>query len=509
MGLYFWRFLHSTEIMTARQYSDFNTVSGSVGGGGIERMSSGREQNSPRSKKTNVHEQMGALVFSLNFVGINLIRKFKRCSNLSRCSDICHGVYSTVILLFLGVNVSRWMGWLGDTKTSLAELMLDIHTIVWGLHNLCHYVAFYIEPYIYANFQSFILVYQAYNNSYSNGAVTIRRIVVKYVIIYWLTVLMSVSVTTYYDFCSDNAQTKLLYPLHTDSNYVWLIKLLNAVVIFYLTAVWQGVTLLIVVISKCLAREFCIINQEIIRSSQEDLNCLLKELEQFRRRHHAVCKLTASINKLLSLHFALDVTATMVMLCMMLYVIIWDDAFHKDPGAAISLCFWITVAMGKVLVECYFASILNEAVSKKWLFLQFFISSKDIRQMGPLSDFWSGLLSVCHGVLGVFFSWTICPFGIAELIKIVEALLQYWYKHCIIMIYCTLKVNIIHHKPLTLSRLNFSSYLISTPKWYSLWNERVRLSCVVNDTKSVVNSGHRVDLDIPEYSGFNTRGPFY
>ena len=365
--------------MAVRQHSDVYVVSQSICEGGIERMSSGLGQKSPRSKKTNVYEQMGALVLSLNFAGINLIRKFKQGNNLPRRCDICHGVYSTMILLFLGVNVSRWMGWLGHTEISLTELVIDVHTAVWGLHNLCHYVAFYIEPYMYANFQSFIHAYQTYNNSYRNGTVSIRQMVVKYVIIYWLTVLMSVSVTTYYDFGSDNALAKLLYPLDTGSNYVWLIKLLNSVVIFYLASVWQGVTLLIMAISKCLAREFCIINTEIVRMSQEDLNRLLTEFEQFRRRHHAVCKLTGNINKLLSLHFALDVNASIAILCMMLYVIIWDDALHKNTGATISLSFWITMTMGKVLVECYFASILNEAVSRKRWFLQF-ISGNGIVQ---------------------------------------------------------------------------------------------------------------------------------
>ena len=350
--------------MAVRQDGEVYAVSQSMCEGGVERMSSGREQKSPSSEKTNVYKQMDALVFSLRFAGINLIRMFKQCNNLSRRYDICHAVYSTLILLFLGVNVSRWMGWIGHTQISPTELVIDVHTVVWGVHNLCHYVAFYIEPYVYANFQSFILAYQSYNKSYMNGSVSIRQMVVTYVIIYWLTVLMSVSMTIYYNFCSDNAHTKLLYPLHTDSNYVLLIKLLNAVVIFYLAAVWQGVTLLIMVISKSLAREFCIINAEIVRTSQEDLNRLLEELEQFRRRHQAVCKLTGNINKLLSSHFALDVTASIAMLCMMLYVIIWDNVFHKDPGAAIGLSFWIAVAIAKVLVECYFASILNEAVSR-------------------------------------------------------------------------------------------------------------------------------------------------
>ena len=328
-------------------------------------------KRTPSCMGTDFYRQMEPLTLSFNVFAISLKRTPYQCHERFGICDVFCGVYSTLMLLFLGINVTRWTAGLFDSISNSTLVALNgIPNVVWGLQNLCHFAAFYVQPYTCAYFQTFVIDYQTYQNFYKNKRVSIRRHVGTCVAVYWLVVLVYEAITLYYEYCYGNGQPiRLLYPLQTHNNNVWgqIVMVINSFVMFYLNGVWLGITVLIVVISVCLTLEFHTINKEISRAAQTDLNRLLNDLEQFRHRHLAVCKLTKSIDKLLSLHFALDLAASLLITCMMMYVIIWDDSVRKDTGAMMSIICWIIAGIGKILIECHFASTLNEAVSAEKL----------------------------------------------------------------------------------------------------------------------------------------------
>ena len=358
--------------MAAPHNGEFDVRSSSADEDRMNRKPLKCERRTPSCLGTDVYAQMESLTLSFNVVAIDLKRTHFQNHGKFRLCDFFRSVYSTLILLFLGINITRWTaGLLFDSinNSTMADLN-DIVTIVWGLQNLCHFAAFYIQPYISAYFRAFIIGYQTYQNVYKNKRVSIRRRVVTYVIIYWLVVLVYEAITLYFQYCyyKDHA-VRLHYPLHAENDNVWVqfVTAVNSIAMFYLNAIWLGVTLLIVVISVCLTWEFHTINKKISRAAQTDLNHLLNDLEHFRHRHLEVCKLTKSIDKLLSLHIALDFIASLLITCMMLYVMIWDDSIRNDTGAIISIICWIIAGIGKIFIDCHFASTLSEAVSTERL----------------------------------------------------------------------------------------------------------------------------------------------
>ena len=311
--------------------------------------------------ETSVYNQMHPILFTLNICGINSQKSFVPFCYESDRRKIAWSIYNAVVLLLVVTTVCRWMG-VFQTERAELHVIFDAHTTIWAAECMFHFVFFFVESSVFSHFKTFLRSYQEYVDKYRMGVISVKHFACVCVALYWVFLSMVTVSDTFFDYLYLGNSSQFMWPLDNESDFTMLVAVINRACILYLFAMWFGITLIICFICICLKHEFEYINDEIKELSSRDPECFFQRLEHFRHRHFLVCKLIQNFDTLFSLHLAIDVICTLAEACLILYVLIWDRSI--DDGVETStIALWICMALGKTVVQLFFASLLNEAVS--------------------------------------------------------------------------------------------------------------------------------------------------
>ena len=304
--------------------------------------------------------QMSPVLYTLNVFGIDLHRTFKYPCHKSGASNIAWSAYTTAVLLFLVANVCRLMGVYQQKYSAELQFIFNIQNTLWVAQNVGHYTVFYMKFVISSKFGAFLISYQEYADEYTGGIISIKRIAYKCVIVYWCILLLTFGIETYFIFDNDAYDAIVHWPLQ-NNNFKIVMQLIYTAFMLHISAMWLGITLIIIFFSICLVHEYQIINKEVLQLSHSNF---LHRLEHFRRRHYKVGYLTRSFDQFISPHFAIDASCDFTTCCLLLYELIWDQLINDDIGYTLTYTVFIITTIAKVLVEFFCAGILNDAVSK-------------------------------------------------------------------------------------------------------------------------------------------------
>ena len=310
--------------------------------------------------KDDIYKEMYPVLFTLSVFGMNFHKRFILfCRQFNR-REIAWSIYSMIVLLLVATNVCRWLSNVQIQVHGMQKFLYSI-TALWSVQCVVHFVAFCIESTMLSQFRKFVIAYHEYTDKYKIGMPAAKTSVYVSVAIYWIVVLC---LTTLDAYCTHLfGDHSLRWPFEKSTYFVVAVDVMNILVKTYLYALWFGITLITCYISSCLRHEYEIIIVEIVHLYEQESDSVYQQLESFRLRHLEVCRLIKKFDGFFSLHLTVDVTCSLAMSFLQLYTFIWDSTLWNHVTAILMALLWFCLAFGKVLLQIYFASLLNEAVS--------------------------------------------------------------------------------------------------------------------------------------------------
>ena len=155
-----------------------------------------------------------------------------------------------------------------------------------------------------------------------------------------------------------------LTPWDENFEYVFVIRIINIILQFYLSTGWVASTIFMFTVCKILAYEFQQINCSVKKLPMAHPATLMTDFETIRQNHQKLCNLVANADDIFSMQIACSLSGSMLIACLMVYILIYDDTAYPDRDLIFIIeVFWTIVPFGKVVMDCVAGAILNGAVN--------------------------------------------------------------------------------------------------------------------------------------------------
>ena len=310
-------------------------------------------------EETPVYKALSSLRLSLLFGGLIFKKEFSK-TGIKRHLTASR-IYSFIVLIFLSFNTFRWLTMFQSNDKFGSSLFMKIALCVYCLQSVTHFMSFVIASETYDRLPDFFLDWEKLR---TNGSPTLAYIAFlsnRCTAIVWTIVLGHVGVCTYLIYFTD-LQNMQLAPWDEDFEYIFIVRLITIIHQFYLSTSWAASSALMFVICMALAREFQKVSFSIENPSSTKPTKSVADFEAIRQNHQKLCNLVVKADNLLSMQIACGLSGGMLVLCLLLFYVIYDDSVYGNDVALATKIFWITVYIGKVILDCVSGAVLNGAV---------------------------------------------------------------------------------------------------------------------------------------------------
>ena len=311
--------------------------------------------------ETPVYCALRSLGISL-YIGGLAFKKYYSKQGIKRHLTVSH-FYSYIVLVFLTVNVLRWLTMFRGDESFGIHLFMKIIVCTWSVETLLQYMAFVRASEFYGRLPKFFVEWEKIRSSCRQCLNSISRLSNVCSAILWTVVSFNCGFTIYLVFYTD-MQNMTLTPWGENFDYVFVIKIVNIILQFYLTMGWVASSTFMFTICKTLAYEFQQINCSVKKFSTADPSTLMTGFERIRQNHQKLCNLVANADNIFSPQIACSLSGSMLIACLMVYILIDDDTAYPDRDLVFIIeVFWTSVPFGKVVMDCVSGAILNAAVN--------------------------------------------------------------------------------------------------------------------------------------------------
>ena len=316
-------------------------------------------ENLKRHTTTSVSQALNALCISC-LVGGLIFRKNFAVKGCKRYVHASH-VYSFILILFFTTNVLRWLTMFDDNEAFGSILFIKISFCVWSLETLGHYIACFIANASYDRLPIFFIEWEKIKQNCDRRMNSIKRQTNVCTAILWILVVANSGFCAYLNFAT-NLQDGLLTPWDRECKYVIVIQLINLIQQSYLSFAWFATSVFMFLICKTLAFEFKEVTHDIENLTLGDISEGVDTLAGLRRQHQNLCNLVEKADRMLSMQVAISLSGSLVITCLVLYTLVFDDHSNKS-GTGMIKVFWVCAALAKVIIDCISGAILNDGVS--------------------------------------------------------------------------------------------------------------------------------------------------
>ena len=310
--------------------------------------------------ETPIYRALRSLHISMLLSGLVFAKDFSK-SGIKRHLTVSH-VYSFTVLVFLTINTLRWLSMFRSDEQFGATLFMKIVDCVWSLETLAHYVAFFLACESYKRLPEFFVEWEKIRMSCSRSVASITRLSNICTAIMWIIITCNVGFCAYMVLFTD-MQNMALTPWDANFKYAFVIRIVNLILLFYLSVSWVASSAFMFTICKILAFEFNKVSCTIKKLSLTDPAKLVTELEAIRQKHQKLCNLVENADDIFSMQIAYSFSGSMLVACLMIYIVIYDGLTLEGGVLWLFIqCFWAVVPIVKVVMDCVSGAIVNGAV---------------------------------------------------------------------------------------------------------------------------------------------------
>jgi hypothetical protein len=214
------------------------------------------------------------------------------------------------------------------------------------------------------NIWKFIHKWQALCSS-PQSAKCVKKLTTKYAVIGWFLVAIN-SLFSFYAIWQSELYDLLLMPaqLFMPTNELFWFKIFSSFVMFYLMSAWIFPLIFSYIICCVLYYNFRFLCEEMAQDSKDNNNTITHQsIASYRRRHNEICRLLDTADDILHFYIGGTIGAKTVLLCVMLYNIIWYRELLVDPLVTAMNVFWLLSGFVVMCVIAIGGALVNHVVS--------------------------------------------------------------------------------------------------------------------------------------------------
>jgi hypothetical protein len=193
----------------------------------------------------------------------------------------------------------------------------------------------------------------------------VKRHTSRYAVIGWILVAIN-QMFGLYAFWQTELFDMVLMPAQLflgDTGLFWF-RIFNSVTMFYLLAAWIFPLIFFYTISSVLYHNFRLHCAEMAQESNASNYCLpYQAISNYRRKHNGICKLLDTADGMLHFYVGSTICMKTVMVCVLLYNIIWYTEYLLDPVVMTMNVFWLLSGFTIMCVIAVGGALVNHVVS--------------------------------------------------------------------------------------------------------------------------------------------------
>ena len=268
-------------------------------------------------------------------------------------------IYSTVVLLMLTVNTSRYLSMFNKSYQSGSLFLFDVVYVVGSCEALGQFICFYFASCTYRRLPTFFHEWDRILKNSTKAHGLIIKLTNICTAVVWISVVSCMAFSTYTAIFTDLLSV-FSTPLHNEHPYATLVVVFDLIMEFYLHFAWIAPSALMFLFCKLLTIEFDQVKQTITDLGRKGHIVLCGNLEGLRQHHEQLCALVDYADNLFSMQIGGSFAGSVFMTCVIAYILILGNS---DTGFTLALIVHLVAAMMKVLIDCISGEMVNEAVS--------------------------------------------------------------------------------------------------------------------------------------------------
>ena len=310
-------------------------------------------------KEASVYKALRSLHLFLLIGGLVFEKDFSK-TGIRRHLTPGH-VYSYTVLVFLVANFARYITMFRGDDSFGYLLFMKIIFCTWILETLGQYMSFVVSSEC-RRLPAFFEQFEEVGMNCRRSLTSITRLSNICTAILWILFILNAVFIVYITWFTDMLNIALA-PWNEDSENIFLIRILNMILEFYIAIEATASSIFMFTICKILAAEFHQISSSIKKMSMANIATATTAFESIRQHHQKLCNLVRKADCMFSMQIAFSLSGNTLIVCLMIYIGIYNGSEEQERGMVIIIVvFWIMVPILKVVTDCVSGAILNDAV---------------------------------------------------------------------------------------------------------------------------------------------------
>ena len=308
----------------------------------------------------SLYEAMKPLFNSLKFCGLHHYKAFRGGSS----KFIFSRIYASFLLVILWLNVIRTATMFNKNDTFGPELFSKIILVSWVTLCTTNFTCCFYSCESINCLAKFFLQWKSLhledNNTCCKKYLKPRGVI--YTIVCWILVLLTVIFNNYLIFATP-MYTDIITPFEADGKYnmLWKVFIVSAIQT-WLACSWILPMGLFYMICIIIYYEFKALNM-IFRTQFNKDGQFVGCLGDIRMRHQAITRMLAYADNFLKILVAAALMADIILLCLMIYNIMYYPSMLDEPVILFVLLFWILTCIVSMLILSVGPAYVNQEVS--------------------------------------------------------------------------------------------------------------------------------------------------
>ena len=243
-----------------------------------------------------------------------------------------------------------------------SELFMKVISTAFGIFTSLNVTTLYIACYRSDWLPELFLYWDGLHSSSKKNCVQyVRKRVLGLCVFSWVIILSYTSYSTYLSVSNDIMDIRFL-PFTSDMPHFKDVKLAFIILDFIQYSAWLFPVILTCGTCVFLFKVFSMVNTNLL-TILGDVDILAVDMPSIRLRHQNVCKLVEKADKFLCLHMAASFVDNILTICLMLYVLAFDQRFKLDPLVLVVCINWTIMSIVYLGIGCVGGAMVNSQVN--------------------------------------------------------------------------------------------------------------------------------------------------
>ena len=314
-----------------------------------------------KKKENELYITLRPMIVTMKIFGMYYLDETTFKNTLSSKISFGYSVFVLIVLIGnLCINLPTIF-----SLTSLDHTIVIGTTIVWFTYTTCQGIAMFIMCFRVKAWRELFKIYEHAEDTIWNieGHIHLKKRVYVYVIVCWAAIISSMGSAAYLIFNSEVFNNMYMITLGgKDPVQISLLKGVYTIFSVYLNAAWIVPVILSVMMNDLLSMNFQCFNKKLLKGTKCCSVNLSSTFGNIRDMHQRLIDITTTADTVFSSLAAMAIIFNVIIVCFVLYTIIYNSYNTSDPMVLIVQIFWLATAFLIIFINTGTCAWLKEEV---------------------------------------------------------------------------------------------------------------------------------------------------